>query len=199
MKKKPVFIFSLVASSLFLISVMFGQKYWSDLWLIYALIQIGLFLLFLTSVVWGIIYYGRKNKEQGNIAFLPVLINTIFLSLIIFLPLNKISNRAGFIIHKNMYNTAANEALTKEMGRDGIPKLYKLPKEYRSLSVGGGEVLVLGKGASKGVLFYTFRGTPEGKSGFLKINEKGEIGSLAIYLNAEVEELGDNWYFVVGD
>jgi hypothetical protein len=59
--------------------------------------------------------------------------------------------------------------LSKQIEKTINPEIFKLPESYKNLSVGGGEVIVINKSSQKGVFFFTFRGVPDGKIGFLKI------------------------------
>jgi hypothetical protein len=75
-----------------------------------------------------------------------------------------------------------------------------LPEKFQFLSVGGGEVIMINNSISKGVFFYTFRGTPDGMSGFLNIKGDGKIDQFKSDLNIiTIKDLGDNWYLITGE
>jgi hypothetical protein len=195
-----IFKLSIISSILLFLSLFYGQILWSELWLIYGFIQVGIIALFFLTVVWGLIFWMRNNEEY-QAGFVPLLITLTFLCLVIFLPLNKIRNRLEFTTNKRQFEKAVNLVLATNKKTE-YPTLYKLPKNYQFLSAGGGEVIIINKVTSKGVLFYTFRGTPDGISGFFKIKGDGRIDDFKNDLSGDITELrdlGDNWYFISGE
>jgi hypothetical protein len=194
-----IFKLALISSILLFISLFYFQKLWSELWLIYGFIQIGIIIFFIVTVVWGLIFWIRKNGEY-KAAFVPLVIMITFLGLIIFLPLNKIRNALEFSANKKRLEKAVDLVLANNVKRTKYPTLYKLPRKYESLSAGDGEVLIVNKLTSRGVLFYTFRGVPDGKSGFFKLKGDGKMEDFKADLNViELKDLGDNWYFITSE
>lgn len=194
--KTTIFALSIVSSLLLFLSVMYSQKFWSELWIIYGFIELAFIVFFFILLIWSIVYWIR-NKVQKP--FLPFLINIVSLLLIIVLPLNFIRNRVDFFFNKGDYEKAAkliyNETHTL------TDTVYKLPSGYQSLSAGGGDALIVNNSLGSAVFFFTFRGAPDGLKGFLKvINGKGtdvftkNIGSEI----TEIKNLGDNWYYISG-
>lgn len=193
-----IFKFALISSILLFLSIWFGQSLWSELWIIYGIIWIGIVFFFIVTVFWGLIFWIRKKREY-KFAFLPLLITITFLGLIIILPIKRIKNRLDFVTNKKQYEVASNLVLETNNKQSKYPTLYMLPDKFKFLSVGGGEVMVINNSISKGVLFYTFRGTPDGMSGFLNIKGDGKIDHFKSDLNIiTTKDLGDNWYFITG-
>ena len=162
-----IFKLALIGSLLLFLSLFYGQKLWSELWLIYGFIQIGIIIFFIVTVVRGLIFWIRKNREYRS-AFVPLFIMITFLGLIIILPLNKIRNRLEFSANKKRLEKSVDLVLANNPEKTKYPTLYKMPRKYESLSAGGGEVTIVNKLTSRGVLFYIFRGVPDGMSGFSK-------------------------------
>ncbi|MVN89639.1 hypothetical protein [Mucilaginibacter aquatilis] len=189
------FKLSFFASIFLFISVMYSQKLWSDLWMIYGFFQLFIIAAFLIVLVTSTVFWIRQG-EIYRFSFLPFGLNIICLILVIMLPLNYIRNRMAFVVYKDDYQVASNIAVTGPL--DPGSSLYKLPGKYSSLSVGGGEVDVLDKSLNQAVLFFTFRGMPEGRSGFVHIR-KGNASFCIKEMFGDVykqKELGNRWYYV---
>lgn len=192
---------SILSSVLLFLSIMFAQKLASELWIFSVLIHLPIILFFIVIFIASLIFW-VKNSSDYDIPFLPLTINILFFVLILLLPLNKIRNRIEFAIHKKQFEKAVNFVLSEQIERTRFPETFTLPEEYKNLSVGGGEVIVINKNTQKGVFFYTFRGVPDGRIGFLKIigNENiNDFSKLLFNEVIEVNELGNNWYFINGE
>ena len=197
--KAPIFKLSVISSLLLFFSLMYGQKFWSELWVIYGFIEIIIIIFFLIVFIVSIVFW-IKNKKKYTNPFIPFVFNLIAGALVVVLPLNSIRNKIGFTLDYNDYETASNLVITSK--HDSTVYLYELPDKFKSLSVGGGEVLVINKPSAKAVFFFTFRGAPTGKQGFLKIMAGGKPNDFVDDLFSkidEVKQLKNNWYYVTGD
>ena len=193
------FKLSLVSSSVFFLSVMYAQKFGSELWILYGYIQIGIVAFFLTTLIISVVFYFRK-RHYYSYSFLPFCINLFFLVITIILPLNWIRNRIDFAINYNTYEVASNIIL--DSTSDSLQRIYALPEKFSSLSVGGGDVYVVNNKEEKAILFYTFRGAPDGMKGFLKIEKCKNLKSLVGHFRSEIYEikyLKNNWYYISGN
>jgi hypothetical protein len=180
---------------------MYGQKLASELWVMTLIIDLPIILFFSVSIIVSLIFWIRNNSKY-DFPFLPLTINILFLGLIIIFPLNKIRNRIEFATQKKQFEKAVYFVLSKQIEQTIYPETFKLPKNYKKLSVGGGEVIVIKKNTQKGVFFYTFRGVPDGRIGFLKIIGNDNVNDFTKELFNEVDEInaiGNNWYFVSGE
>ena len=110
------------------------------------------------------------------------------------LPLNWMRNRTNFFIYESEYEEAAEYIRSKEFNNT---QLVVLPKQYNNLS--DGKVLVINSQNKKAVLFYTFRGIPDGFGGFLKIDKQQNIDTLYNSQNYKIRNIGNNWYHVSGE
>jgi len=173
---------------------MYAQKLGSGLGFLYGFFQIILILCFAITLVWSIVFW---IKRKTNRPYLPFLINLIFLTLTIILPLNWIRNRAEFFVYKNDYEKASKLAYNEN--RDSTQTLYMLPNELQYLSVGGGQAWVLNNSQGRAVFFFTFRGVPDGIKGFVKISGGSNCDAFTKNIGneiGEIKDLGDNWYYV---
>jgi len=194
-----IFKLAITSSLILFLSSLYADKLWSSLWLIYGFIQIGLIILFAVVLVFALGFGMTKRKEYEN-AFVPLIIMVVFLGVILILPLNRIRNGIEFSANKELLEKAVAIVLSKYSKQTEYPTFAKLPSAFQSLSAGGGEVMVVNKLTSKGVLFFTFRGVPDGMRGFLKIKGDAAIDDLKEDLNiTEAKDLGENWYYVSGD
>jgi hypothetical protein len=192
---------SILSSILLFLTIMYGQKLASELWVMTLIIDLPIILFFSVSIIVSLIFWIRNNSKY-DFPFLPLTINILFLGLIIILPLNKIRNRIEFATQKKQFEKAVDFVLSKQIEQSVYPETFKLPKNYKKLSVGGGEVIVIKKNTQKGVFFYTFRGVPDGRIGFLKIIGNDNVNDFTKELFNEVDEInaiGNNWYFVSGE
>jgi len=192
---------SILSSILLFLTIMYGQKLASELWVMTFIIDLPIILFFSVSIIVSLIFWIRNNSKY-DFPFLPLTINILFLGLIIILPLNKIRNRIEFATQKKQFEKAVDFVLSKQIEQTVYPETFKLPKNYKKLSVGGGEVIVIKKNTQKGVFFYTFRGVPDGRIGFLKIIGNDNVNDFTKELFNEVDEInaiGNNWYFVSGE
>ncbi|MDG5471443.1 hypothetical protein P6709_06765 [Jeotgalibacillus sp. ET6] len=73
--------------------------------------------------------------------------------------------------------------------------LIRLPKEYSSLSNGGGEIVVEKHENDYSVLFFTFRGILDGFSGFVYSNEKPGNNAFGGDIKV-IEKMDEDWYFI---
>jgi len=77
------------------------------------------------------------------------------------------------------------------------PSLIQLPKEYRGMSKGGGEVVLETKGETKSILFFTYRGMMDNFSGFVyNPNDDRPLKSDFDGDFKEIERVHKNWYYV---
>ena len=192
---------SILSSILLFLSIMYGQKLASELWVLTLIIHLPIILFFSVTTIVSLIFWIRNNSKY-DLSFLPLTINILFVGLIIILPLNKIRNRIEFVTQKKQFEKAVNFVLSKQAEQTIYPETFELPKNYKNLSVGGGEVIVINKKTQKGVFFYTFRGVPDGRIGFLKIIGNDNVTDFAKQLFNEVNEIneiGNNWYFIAGE
>jgi len=109
-------------------------------------------------------------------------------------------NRAGFALFRNDYESAVD--IINKADIDSTKSIIELPSGYKYLSVGGGQVSLSHKHSAKAILFYTFRGTPDGLKGFIKVPNNSNIEEYKSDIASDLHELidlGDNWYYVSGD
>lgn len=193
-----IFKIALSASVLLLLSSIYADQLWSELWLVFGVIQIGIILFFAVTLVWALGFWITKRKKKKK-AYVPIVMMAILLGLVLILPLDEMRNKLKFTANKILLEKVADQVLSENAKITEYPTVYKLDPAYQFLSVTG-DVIVINKQSTKGVLFYTFRGVPDGMRGFLKIKSNAKVDDFKdeLYINA-ISDLGDNWYYISCD
>jgi hypothetical protein len=204
MEKKNILKFlSILFSVLGLFLIVFADSIWSELWILSAILYIpvflGLFVVFLVSIV----KYFQENKTWDNI--FPGLIVFCFVIMIIFIPIGRIKRELQFKLYKPKMSEVVDKICAGEIPLNNVTKSNQisLPDEYSHLTIGYDnqiDVEIIDNDTI--VLFYTFRGTPDGAGGFLFKPESLDIEDLdgKVYFNLYTsKDLGDNWFYVFFD
>jgi len=168
-------------------------------------IEVGLWLVFLIAALSSMAYYAIKAYKAGWEAGRYAAIILIFAIIVVVFPYNGVVLEADF-----RYYLADREKVVA-MVKTGDPALkpapvrqfadislqtMSLPREYRHLSKGGGEIVVQRKGASVKVFFYTFRGILDNFSGFVYASDDSGLEKEDFRGDfKQVERLRDNWFF----
>lgn len=176
---------------------MFSQALVNIFSLLAILIDIPVILFFAIVLILSLIFWIKKSKDYSA-PFSPFLINLLFLIAIIILPLNYIRNRIDFFINETDYNRAYDLAIKAHP--DSTYYSLMLPKKFKSLS-DGGQVEGFNSETARAVLFYTFRGIPDGQCGFVKVSSHEKAYKLideVFGVVTETREIGNNWYYAIG-
>lgn len=201
-KKQRLNIISIIFSFLLIITISFWDKLWSELWLISLFIGlpilIGFIIVFIISVYY--VLKDRKNKKY----LIPFIINLITIMIIVFLPLNWMRTYISFEMNLNKFEKIVQMVEVNELKPNAKKNnsLVNLPREYRHLSVGGGQIIVMNIDDQKVIFFYTFRGIPDGRSGIVYVPENVNFEELhgEIYFELHKKrELKENWYYIKAD
>jgi len=125
----------------------------------------------------------------------PVLVQLFTVLLLFFFPFNKIVLDLEFHANKSEREEVGT-LIEKEVIKPNVAhneSLILLPEEYRSLSKGGGEVIV----EDGSVFFFTFRGILDNFSGFVysPADVKPRQGDFGGDFK-EIVKLEKHWYFV---
>jgi hypothetical protein len=196
--KQKVFWFSLLSSCLLFLSIAEGQKIFAELWLIHELIQLLVFLFFIGTIIWSIVFLW-KQRSTVKLAYLPLLIQFIMVAVIVILPINWLRNKMEFDAYRDEFDKAAQIIMDEKLEELGHPQIVELPAEYKHLSLDG-VVFVIHKQNTKGIFFFTFRGAPEGMSGYLKVQEHANLQEYINAISTEehliAKDLENNWYYI---
>ncbi len=162
-----------------IISVMFGidfivllafqwilVDYLTPFCMVPLLIVMSVILLILIGG--SLIYLPLQFKKNRWRATLPLVINLIVFLIVWFVPFTDIWLDFQFKSNWEEYTKVVHliEEGEIQVPQDGYG-LVLLPKEYRHLSRGGGEVIVDTRGGVTRVFFFTFRGILDNFSGFM--------------------------------
>ncbi|WP_027409134.1 hypothetical protein [Anoxybacteroides tepidamans] len=135
-----------------------------------------------------------KNKDWK-----PAAIHAVTILLLIFFPFTKITLNLDFRMNQQEREQVAKMVEKGELRPNvsGDATLIRLPKQYKQLSKGGGEIVIERKNGKCMVLFFTFRGVLDGFSGFVyspddqppaKHDFAGDF--------KEIKRMDRNWYWV---
>ncbi|QJX80183.1 hypothetical protein [Priestia megaterium] len=197
MKHSKLLILSFI-SSLLIILVTFFQWDLVDAITEFLMLPVWLvvYAFFIIITVCTLIHLFKTKKWQ------PLAIQLIAIVLWIYFPFNQVNLDLNFKMHQNKREEVAAK-IENRIIKPNVPhspSLIQLPKDYRGLSKGGGEVVLETKGKTRSILFFTYRGMPDGFSGFvynpnddrpLKSDFDGDI--------KEIERVHKNWYYVSSD
>jgi hypothetical protein len=194
---------SIFSSIILILFVGFWNKIWSELWMLGAVIGLIIFIIWFVVLI-KLLFFLSKNNTNNEKRFYPLLVHILTLLIIVIFPLNWLREYAGFILFQNQMEYIVKLVEEKKL----VPNvsynstLISLPGFYSCLSVGGGQIIVEDLDNGKAVFFYTFRGTPDGRGGFVHISEKERFDNLQgklFYKLLEKKELGNNWYYIMAD
>jgi hypothetical protein len=197
-KTASIFKLSLISSLLLFFDIMFSQALANIFSLFAILIDIPVILFFAIVSILSLVFWIKRSKDYAA-PFSPLIINLLFLIAIIILPLNYIRNRIDFFINETDYNRAYELAINAHP--DSTYYNFVLPGKFKSLSTDDGQVDGVNKEKAHAVLFYTFRGVPDGQIGFVKVSNDKNADTLINQLFGKVNEkkdLGNSWYYVNG-
>lgn len=155
----------------------------------------GCFYLFIfISLLYVLLTKSPRNRKKNAI---PLGIMILVFGIIVLVPFTKITIQIDYYAHHN-----ERQEVIKLIEVDKIIKskdhfVTLLPKKYRYLSKGGGEIVITGSKNHREVLFYTFRGVIDNFSGFIYTSndaypDEALYGSRFI----EVKKYKEHWYWV---
>ena len=155
--------------------------------------------VFIAVSIWSLVFIVKKRRYKKPKAFRPIIIQLVAVSIVFAVPFTQIMINLDFKFNLNDRNKVVamvqSGTLTPNVSHN--EKLIFLPKQYRHLSKGGGEILVAEKGKENHIFFFTFRGILENYSGYMyrfddSFPNNGDFNS-EFY---QKERLAPNWYWV---
>jgi len=162
-----------------------------------APLLIGLWALLILATVASLVMW-LLMRPRRVATVLPLLICGLTLAVLVLVPFERISTALDFARHE-----AAREALVEQVVSGALEPdehgLIALGSQAPLLSRGGNEVVVEEIGGEPYVLFYTYRGAPDGYSGFLWVPSGGDprrFGDLGEPHSSTVRPYGGHWYWV---
>lgn len=194
MRYRKLFVLSLISSTLVIIYKFF-------LWEVIDIVT-EFFILPIWLIVFGFfavvtvrtVIHMFKKKE-----WIPVAVQVVTILLLMFFPFTKIVLDLDFKTNKSerekVVQMVENGTLIPNVSHDST--LLQLPKKYRHLSKGGGEIVVEKKATGYSVLFFTYRGILDNFSGFVYVpNDQKPLKNDFDGDFIEIEKLDKNWYWV---
>lgn len=201
MKQTPFIIISVIFSLLVIFIIAYSELLWSEAWILALLIMIPLFFGFIIILISSTIFLIKHRKIKYLVS---LLINVASILIIVFCPLREWKNYYTFHMNFGDLSKIVKMVDSGEL-KPNVKynqRLIRLPSQYKNLSVGGGEIIVTKINDSNIVFFYTLRGTPDGKAGFVHIPDKISLADLEGEIFYELrfqKKLVDNWFYIGAD
>ncbi|NHM32421.1 hypothetical protein [Neobacillus terrae] len=193
MKSRKLLILSIISS---IFTILYEVYQWKLVDLLSPFIApfLWLFLFgFFAFVTFKSFKHLFKRKD-----WIPSIIQTVTLLVIIFFPFTKMTLDMDFKMNKHerekVVEMVQNNKLKQE---DPESTLIQLPRQYKHLSKGEGEIVVEKAKNANYILFFTYRGILDNFSGFV-YSSTGQKPSRNAFNGdfKEVEKLDKHWYFV---
>ncbi len=186
--------------------ILFGLLLFLYRWFFWDIIDIITpFLIWIPSIafifatviflIYSVVYATKNAKYIKQRAFFPLIIIVASILLALFFPFTKIILNLDFKLNYDARNEVVAMIENGELKPDSSNEnLITLPKKYKGLSKGGGEVMIESFFDHDAYMFFTFGGILDNYSGFIydpSYEALLELGSE--YL--EVEQLSESWYY----
>lgn len=154
-------------------------------------------LIFATVIflIYSVVYATKNAKYIKQRAFFPLIIIVASILLAVFFPFTKIILNLDFKLNYDARNEVVAMIENGELKPDSSNEnLITLPKKYKGLSKGGGEVMIESFFDHEAYIFFTFRGILDNYSGFIydpSYEALQELGREYF----EVKQLTGSWYY----
>lgn len=117
-------------------------------------------LLILVSMI----YFAARCRKNLRRSSLPLLINTVVVLILWFVPFTDIWLNLEFNVNKNKYDQVVQ--MVERGDLHSVAYVTQLPPAYRSISRGGDVIIDRSDGVTS-VFFFTFRGVLDNFSGYM--------------------------------
>ena len=142
-------------------------------------------VIIVIELIRTIMSFIKKKKNH----FINNFILLIISFLIFILPTSIYYENIRFKLNIKNFNYVA-----EDLSNTGDEDNYLLPKEYRYLSRGGGQVVI----TEKIVIFYSYRGVLDNYSIYAYVPDEESYNTLKEYNDwAIIEKVAKNWYFCI--
>jgi hypothetical protein len=193
-----------VALSVFLVALFVSLFRWTLVEyltpFIEPLLEMGIGIFFLVSLVWSVVQFIRIRKQNPSIAVPPIGVNVLTAIIVTFVPFSLLTTQLNFRAHYRDRMAVVSNVLDGEYGNlvqsSGRGDFIALPSKLSYLSSGGGEIVRLRRQNGTLVFFYDYRGILDSFSGFVYSTDDsapkdGDFGGRF----AEIERLRENWFW----
>lgn len=161
------------------------------------LAKLLLWLCFLVSSAWSLVYFIRKIAND-KLSWVPLMVNTALLVVLFSIPFGNIMRTVDF--KSNLQSRKKVISLVRSGRLDSREGIVVLPSQYKHLSVSAKIYVERPRGSSINIWFITYKGFMAGNSGFLYISndQPPSVNFQGIYDGTfeEFEKLRPNWYWV---
>ena len=166
------------------------------------LLEIGVGVFFLVSLVWSAVHLIRKRRDGITDAFTPLAVNVATVLIVMLVPFTELTTNFDFRVHLSARTSVVNDVLAGKYedrirNAGGRGDLISLPPRLSDLSSSGGEILRFRRQNDTLILFFDYRGILDSFSGFVYSTDdfppqSGDFGSKFF----AVERLRVHWFWV---
>jgi hypothetical protein len=163
------------------------------------ILWLGVWAMFLFLLITSLIHLLVSIRRPRVSSFVSLLVNLAALVIVLNVPFTRLMLDLDFRLNFNRRMAIVSMVETGQLASHptASEQLIALPFGYRSLSKGGGEIIVVQQGNAIIVFFYTYRGVMDNFSGFMyrsdaSAPQKGDLGGDF----REIKKLRDHWFWV---
>lgn len=190
---KPILFFSYFAGIYLLVITYFQWELIDKLTpFLMPAVYLTMIGLMAGAVIPSLIVLFTNWKTMRWRALHPLAVVGIAILIWIVVPMTNLYLDVNWMLKQHKYDTVAALIEKGELVPDSQGHLT-LPEEYKSLSIGGGEVIVEGPKDSQTILFFSFRGILDNYSGYV-YTVKDTAPQDEDYF--QVIKKKDHWYWV---
>jgi hypothetical protein len=165
---------------------------------LFPLLQGALYLVFIVFFIISTVTTIKHRKHLNFKSMLPIYLYVLTILIWIFIPMTNLWLDLNFQLHfaqrEKVASLVEQGELKPNVSWNNIT--LHLPAEYRSTSLGGGDVLVEKDASSTQVLFFTFRGVLSSYSGFLYTSSNTVPTEFLGDQLINSIKYADHWYFI---
>ncbi|WP_019639269.1 hypothetical protein [Paenibacillus fonticola] len=161
-------------------------------------IEIIGYIVFCLSTLVVFVYFVVSKPSRRARNGIPFLLNIIILILVLVVPINSIVLNFDFRSSQHKREKVVDMVMAGGLLPNVFhnPTLIRLPDDYKELSKGGGEIVVLGDGTDTQILFFTYRGVTDQFAGFVYSADGQEPDENRFGKWVEVKRLDEKWFWI---
>ena len=161
---------------------------------IYVPLMLFLFLGGIVFSLLSVVHIYKRYKTTRAKSFIPIILSTVLLFLVIARPLSPLFHHADFSFKLNQREEVATLILNNEIKpSNGRRDLFQVPKKYIFSLSDGDEVMRV----NDKLFFFTVRGILDNFSGYVYSPSGSEPTNEDVQAEIiKLQKMNKNWYFV---
>jgi hypothetical protein len=163
------------------------------------LLWLGVWAMFLILLITSLIYLLVSIRRLHIASLAALLVNLVALVIVLNVPFTRLMLDLDFRLNFDRRMAIVSMVETGQMAShpSATEELVALPFGYRSLSKGGGEIILAHQSDTTIIFFYTYRGVTDNFSGFMyrsdtSVPQQGDLGGDFW----EIKKLREHWLWV---